>query len=447
MTAADSQLPDFPRPTVFLSYAREDRAAVQLIRDALPGFGLEVWYDESDLLGGDAWDQKIRRQIRECHYFMPVISAHTDARREGYFRREWRLAVERTLDMSDDSVFLVPVVIDDTSEAHARVPEKFRAVQWLRLPGGQPTATLESFCRRLVRGESEAPPAQATVDGSRAKSRPIPARPELPAFPREEPGQKARFWLQVAGWGFQSAWVGFRRFPKWLRILVYVWIGILILQWGATSSHHATSHSSTTQIVHLAQLARIAQSLKSGPQNPVTTDAAKLIEQIAKPTPQNAQSASSTQASVLAIPFDVPPSDTQARRFAGAVFQKLYGKLLLTPFVHVSMMGIPLPVADSAAAQEQARAHHSTYVVFGGLDGRAPTQTLTVKIAAATGDSVSWSKSYPLAGAHPAQIAADAAAEVSKLQSECAARPADCAPSSHPHRHPPAAKRAGTSPH
>ncbi|HVS77740.1 MAG TPA: toll/interleukin-1 receptor domain-containing protein, partial [Steroidobacteraceae bacterium] len=82
-----------PRPTVFLSYASEDRRAAQLLRDALPGFGLEVWYDESDLVGGDAWDQKIRRQIRECDYFMPVISAHTEARHEGYFRREWRLAV------------------------------------------------------------------------------------------------------------------------------------------------------------------------------------------------------------------------------------------------------------------------------------------------------------------------------------------------------------------
>jgi hypothetical protein len=70
-----------------------------LPRDALPGFGLEVWYDESDLGGGEAWDQKIRRQIRECGYFMPLVSAQTEARLEGYFQREWRMAVERTLDM------------------------------------------------------------------------------------------------------------------------------------------------------------------------------------------------------------------------------------------------------------------------------------------------------------------------------------------------------------
>ena len=108
-------------PTVFLSYASADREAARVLKDALPTFGLEVWYDESDLGGGEIWDQKIRKQIRECDYFMPIISAQTEARHEGYFRREWRLAVERTLDMADDHAFLLPVVIDDTSQSGARV--------------------------------------------------------------------------------------------------------------------------------------------------------------------------------------------------------------------------------------------------------------------------------------------------------------------------------------
>src|SRR6201993_2073384 len=112
-----------PPLSVFLSYASEDRLAAQLIRDALPNYGLAVWYDENSLTGGDAWDQKIRRQIRECDFFMPIISARTEARPEGYFRREWRLAVERMLDMADDHLFLLPVAIDATDETRARVPE------------------------------------------------------------------------------------------------------------------------------------------------------------------------------------------------------------------------------------------------------------------------------------------------------------------------------------
>jgi len=141
-----------PAPSVFLSYASEDRPAAQTLKEALSASGLDVWYDESGLDGGDAWDQKIRRQIRECDFFMPLISAQTEARPEGYFRREWRLAVERTLDMADDHTFLLPVAIDDTPQADARVPERFVSVHWLRVPGGRPTPALEALCRRLVCG-------------------------------------------------------------------------------------------------------------------------------------------------------------------------------------------------------------------------------------------------------------------------------------------------------
>ncbi len=34
------------------------------IADALHGFGIEVWFDQSELRGGDEWDAKIKRQIR-----------------------------------------------------------------------------------------------------------------------------------------------------------------------------------------------------------------------------------------------------------------------------------------------------------------------------------------------------------------------------------------------
>ena len=38
--------------------------------------------------------------------------------------------------MSERVAFLVPVVIDDTGDAQADVPDAFRAVQWSRLPSG-----------------------------------------------------------------------------------------------------------------------------------------------------------------------------------------------------------------------------------------------------------------------------------------------------------------------
>src|SRR4051794_37803474 len=118
---------------VFLSYASQDAEAARRICDALRAAGVEVWFDQSELRGGDAWDAKIRKQIKECALFVPVISANTQARLEGYFRLEWKLAAQRTHTMADAKPFLVPVCIDDTRDNDAHVPEEFRAVQWTRL--------------------------------------------------------------------------------------------------------------------------------------------------------------------------------------------------------------------------------------------------------------------------------------------------------------------------
>src|SRR5580698_9874133 len=122
-----------PGRAVFLSYASQDAEAAQRICEALRAAGIEVWFDQSELRGGDVWDRSIRQHIHDCRLFIPVISAQTDARPEGYFRREWKLAVDRTHDMSERVAFLVPVVIDGTSDARADVPERFRAAQWSRL--------------------------------------------------------------------------------------------------------------------------------------------------------------------------------------------------------------------------------------------------------------------------------------------------------------------------
>jgi len=161
---------------VFLSYASQDAEAAKRICEALRGAGIEVWFDQSQLRGGDAWDQSIRRQIKECALFMPVISAHTQERSEGYFRLEWHLAEQRTYLMAHDQAFLVPVVVDDTGDAAARVPERFRERQWTRLSGGE---TPPAFCERVKKllSRSDAEPARHSpeVSGAVSVSRQIKA--------------------------------------------------------------------------------------------------------------------------------------------------------------------------------------------------------------------------------------------------------------------------------
>ena len=143
---------------VFVSYAREDTDAARRIAEALRSHGVEVWFDQNELRGGDAWDGKIKKQIRECALFLAVVSAQTQERTEGYFRREWKLAVERTHDMAAGVAFIVPVVVDTTLEANASVPEEFMKVQWTRLPGALPSPQFVEQIKRLLEAPRKATP-------------------------------------------------------------------------------------------------------------------------------------------------------------------------------------------------------------------------------------------------------------------------------------------------
>ena len=154
---------------VFLSYASEDAQAAGAICEALRSAGIEVWFDQNALRGGDAWDAAIRRQIRECALFVPIISSNTEARGEGYFRLEWKLAVERSQLQADGEAFLFPVAIDATPESAPRVPERFRERQWIRVTGSAAHAKLVESVERLLRtSEGGATMTAAATPGSAA---------------------------------------------------------------------------------------------------------------------------------------------------------------------------------------------------------------------------------------------------------------------------------------
>ena len=152
-----------PTRAVFLSYASQDAEAARRICEALRMGGIEVWFDQSKLRGGDVWDAEIRRQIKTCTLFVPLISRNTQAREEGYFRLEWKLAVDRSHLMSGARAYLVPIVIDDTGEDDVHVPDKFRELQWTRLPAG------------------DTPPAFVTHIGQLLSPREVPVAAQTPA--------------------------------------------------------------------------------------------------------------------------------------------------------------------------------------------------------------------------------------------------------------------------
>jgi len=140
-----------PTGAIFVSYASEDRVAASRLVAGLRAAGLEVWFDQDDLQMGEAWARSIRRGIKECSLFLPVIShqALSEENRRSYFWREWNDADDFAREMAPDEVFIVPVVID-TGIDLALLPDSFRRAQDKSL-GANVTRDVTERLSELVR--------------------------------------------------------------------------------------------------------------------------------------------------------------------------------------------------------------------------------------------------------------------------------------------------------
>jgi TIR domain len=159
--AREPQLAAAPTPTgapqsegarggIFISYGRENLAAVERLHRAIESLGGDAWFDRTELTAGDHWEQKILPQIqRDVRLFVPVISDGTATRREGYVFREWREAVERSKKIVGRK-FILPVVVDadykGNLERYQCLVDEFPAFQELHFgqaPGGEPDEALQ----------------------------------------------------------------------------------------------------------------------------------------------------------------------------------------------------------------------------------------------------------------------------------------------------------------
>jgi hypothetical protein len=80
-----------------------------------------------------------------------VLSHNTEARTEGFFRREWRYALDRDLDIDPSTPFIIPVGIDDTAQ-FTTLPRRFREIHITGLPEGRPTPEFIEQPKRIRGG-------------------------------------------------------------------------------------------------------------------------------------------------------------------------------------------------------------------------------------------------------------------------------------------------------
>jgi len=76
-----------------------------------------------------------------------LLSRNTEARSEGFFRREWNYALDRDKGSDESSPFIVPIAIDDNLQL-ATLPQRFRDINITKLPGGLASP---DFIERLKR--------------------------------------------------------------------------------------------------------------------------------------------------------------------------------------------------------------------------------------------------------------------------------------------------------
>ena len=424
-----------PRPSVFISYASEDRLPTRQLREALTAAGLEVWYDENELGGGDAWDQKIRRQIRECTYFMPVVSATTEARREGYFRREWRLATERSLDMADDVMFLVPVVIDDTPEMGARVPEKFLTVQWLRLPGGQPTPGLALFAQRLLAHDHASPPlARGTASplpprppsaAAAAKSPPVPSDdlPPMPPFPVRPADHQVKYLAEVLWWVVTVAWLIIKRLPKMVRVLLSLWFVFAVIRCsrddevpkarenpahvdqtpGAKGDSTDDAEAASAALKEAAQ--KLEQTAAAKDTGNLGAGFARAGADVMRAVSEEINDDGMPAGRLGVIPFDAGVDDPAEKKFARQIFDATFGQLAQAHPRLVRSLPLTGALPDDVALQGLATRHGDQFFLTAQFSGAADARSLEVRLLSTKDSAPLWSGRFATANVEAADIA------------------------------------------
>jgi hypothetical protein len=149
------QPPPRMEEAIFVSYSHTDLAAARQLFAGLREIGADVaWFDKSEIRAGDDWQDKIRNAINGCYLFLPLISANTEARDEGFFREEWTLASERRRRIQGRK-FIIPIVVDRNYSGDASdyrlVPDGFPAAHFGHAPDGGLSKDLTEELTRLIR--------------------------------------------------------------------------------------------------------------------------------------------------------------------------------------------------------------------------------------------------------------------------------------------------------
>ncbi|MEM8612526.1 MAG: SUMF1/EgtB/PvdO family nonheme iron enzyme [Cyanobacteria bacterium P01_H01_bin.105] len=118
---------------IFLAHAKEDKAKVFELYDRLKHKGYKPWLDKKDLLGGQLWDDEIKKAIGSSDVFLACLSTRS-VEKQGYVQKEFRMALQKCGNLPEGKIYLIPLRLDDCEIPNLRQREyglNIRDYQWI----------------------------------------------------------------------------------------------------------------------------------------------------------------------------------------------------------------------------------------------------------------------------------------------------------------------------
>ncbi len=115
---------------VFLCHASQDKPVVRELYQRLNAEGwIDPWLDEVNLLPGQDWRLEIEKSVENSDVVIACLS-NTSVNKEGFVQREIRYAVSVALDKPEDTIFVVPLLLEICD-----VPRSIQKFHWVEYFG------------------------------------------------------------------------------------------------------------------------------------------------------------------------------------------------------------------------------------------------------------------------------------------------------------------------
>jgi formylglycine-generating enzyme required for sulfatase activity len=114
---------------VFLCHASADKARVRALYRYLVEQGVDPWFDEENLIGGQDWKVEIPKALDASDAIIICMSKNS-INKAGYVQREIRFALDKALEVPEGGTFLIPVRFEE-----CKVPFSLSQFQWVDIFG------------------------------------------------------------------------------------------------------------------------------------------------------------------------------------------------------------------------------------------------------------------------------------------------------------------------